>query len=205
MINLGDIIPQNMFSVSDFTAYATNMRRKEAQWSNENEIAQTKMEIGGFMFSYTAYCGLCFLVIAQFSQSMYLVFGSAIACLLPALATAAALASVSRWRIARKVAKEQQELTSTLAPWQQQYHQAWNNIIAPQMMHTLTSFDSFSTNVSPSNKCRPEYIKMIRLSEDIRQQIAQEPTLNTNTDLTQEPNFIALNAMMDHYQSWQAA
>lgn len=206
MITLSDIIPNNIFSIPQFTQYATNMRERSTSNENEYGTLQAKIVAGSFLCSYLVCALFAFIITVGPLQTNILVFyGDIIIAAIPALGIGAGVAILSKQYIDQQLSNEQQSLTNSLIPWQQQYNQAWNNIIAPQMMRTLTAFDAFSNEISESHKYRPEYIKMLCLSQNIRQAVSQPPVLDINTNFTEEPDFITLNTMMDTYQSWRTA
>lgn len=206
MITLSDIIPRNMFSIPQFTQYVTNLREKSNENQREYGKLQAKIVVVSFSCSYIILSLLMFFFTrASLEKNMLIFYVDIIVAALPALGIATIIAIISTEYFNQRLKNEQQYQTNSLIPWQQQYNQAWNNIIAPQMMRTLNYFEAFSNEISESHKHRPEYIKMLCLSQNIRQTVNQAPVLDIDTNFTEEPEFITLNAMIDTYQSWRTA
>lgn len=92
------------------------------------------------------------------------------------------------------------EMTNdTLPIWQEKYTTAWNNIIVPNMINSLTKFQKFSDQLPKDSTNTTAYVEMYKLSESIKQHINDKPLLNIHTRFDYTPAFITLNNMIDSY------
>ena len=80
-----------------------------------------------------------------------------------------------------------------------QYTKAWNDAVKPKMIQTVIEFDKLSNHLPKNQTNTPEYVEMYTLSEQIREEIRQHPTLTTLTDFDVTPDFIKLNNIMKNY------
>lgn len=88
-----------------------------------------------------------------------------------------------------------------VAKSKQKYNAAWENIVVPKMISSITNFQHLSNNLTENITQTPKYTQMYLLSQEIQQEIQRGPILNADTNFDAPLNFSKLNTMMEHYKS----